>query len=25
LIIDNANEIEEFKEFIKDIKPEDFS
>ena len=24
LIIDNANEIEEFKEFIKDIKPEDF-
>ena len=21
----NANEIEEFKEFIKDIKPEDFS
>ena len=24
-IIDNANEIEEFKEFIKDIKPEDFS
>ena len=25
LIIDNSNEIEEFKEFIKDIKPEDFS
>ena len=25
LIIDNANEIEEFKEFIKDVKPEDFS
>ena len=25
LIIDNAYEIEEFKEFIKDIKPEDFS
>ena len=25
LIIDNANEIEEFKEFIKHIKPEDFS
>ncbi len=25
LIIDNTNEIEEFKEFIKDIKPEDFS
>ena len=25
LIIDNANEIEEFKKFIKDIKPEDFS
>ena len=25
LIIDNANEIEEFKEFIKDIRPEDFS
>ena len=25
LIIDNYNEIEEFKEFIKDIKPEDFS
>ena len=24
LIIDNSNEIEEFKEFIKDIKPEDF-
>ena len=25
LIIDSSNEIEEFKEFIKDIKPEDFS
>ena len=25
LIIDNSNEIDEFKEFIKDIKPEDFS
>ena len=25
LIIDNSNEIEEFKEFINDIKPEDFS
>ena len=25
LIIDNSNEIEEFKEFIKDIRPEDFS
>ena len=25
LIVDNSNEIEEFKEFIKDIKPEDFS
>ncbi len=25
LIIDKSNEIEEFKEFIKDIKPEDFS
>ena len=25
LIIENSNEIEEFKEFIKDIKPEDFS
>ncbi len=25
LIIDNTNEIEEFKEFIKDIRPEDFS
>ena len=25
LIIDSANEIEEFKAFIKDIKPEDFS
>ena len=25
LIIDNSNEIEEFKKFIKDIKPEDFS
>ena len=25
LIIDNSNEIEEFKEFIKGIKPEDFS
>ena len=25
LIIDNSNEIEEFKEFIKDIEPEDFS
>ena len=25
LIIDNSNEIEEFKQFIKDIKPEDFS
>ena len=25
LIIDNSYEIEEFKEFIKDIKPEDFS
>ncbi len=25
LIIDNSTEIEEFKEFIKDIKPEDFS
>ena len=25
LIIDNSNEIQEFKEFIKDIKPEDFS
>ena len=25
LIIDNSNEIEEFEEFIKDIKPEDFS
>ena len=25
LIIDNSNEIEEFKEFIKYIKPEDFS
>ena len=25
LIFDNSNEIEEFKEFIKDIKPEDFS
>ena len=25
MIIDNSNEIEEFKEFIKDIKPEDFS
>ena len=25
LIIDNSNDIEEFKEFIKDIKPEDFS
>ena len=25
LIIDNSNEIEKFKEFIKDIKPEDFS
>jgi bifunctional DNase/RNase len=25
LIIDNSNEIEEFKEFIKDVKPEDFS
>ena len=25
LIIDNSSEIEEFKEFIKDIKPEDFS
>ena len=25
LIIDNSNEMEEFKEFIKDIKPEDFS
>ena len=25
LIIDNSNEIEEFKEFINNIKPEDFS
>ena len=25
LIIENSNEIQEFKEFIKDIKPEDFS
>ena len=25
LIVDTSNEIEEFKEFIKDIKPEDFS
>ncbi|MFL2648012.1 MAG: bifunctional nuclease family protein [Candidatus Actinomarinales bacterium] len=25
LIIDSSNEIEEFKAFIKDIKPEDFS
>ena len=25
LIIDSSNEIEEFKEFIKDIRPEDFS
>tara|TARA_B100001996_G_scaffold144616_1_gene110037 strand:+ start:315 stop:794 length:480 start_codon:yes stop_codon:yes gene_type:complete len=25
LIVDSSNEIEEFKEFIKDIKPEDFS
>ena len=25
LIIDSSNEIEDFKEFIKDIKPEDFS
>ena len=25
LIIDSSNEIEKFKEFIKDIKPEDFS
>ena len=25
LVIDSSNEIEEFKEFIKDIKPEDFS
>ncbi len=25
LIIDSSNELEEFKEFIKDIKPEDFS
>ena len=25
LIVDTSNEIEEFKEFIKDIRPEDFS
>lgn len=25
LIIDNSNEIEEFKEFIKDVSPDDFS
>ncbi len=25
LIIDSSNEIEEFKQFINDIKPEDFS
>ena len=25
IIIDSSNEIQEFKEFIKDIKPEDFS
>jgi len=25
LIVDTSNEIEEFKEFINDIKPEDFS
>ena len=25
LIIDNSNEMEEFKEFIKDVSPEDFS
>ena len=25
LIVDSSNEIEEFKEFIKDVKPDDFS
>jgi len=25
LIVDSSNEIEEFKEFIQDVKPEDFS